>query len=202
MIRDLYIHREVVIKDQRLYIDGRELFCGAAENSVQAFLGELYKFLGINYLRFFKMDSLSKTLFLASEALLQGSGLPSDSDNPRVALVLQNSHSSIDTDRQFQKTIHSEDYLPGPSLFVYTLPNMALGEVAIRNKFTGENLTFMAPSFDAESCFTYVQALFARTDIQYCLCGWFDCMEQCAEARIFAVSEKKTVRLFNINTLK
>ena len=201
-MKDLYIQREVFLKDRRLYADGEMLFCGEAEGSTLAFLGALYKFLEIDYLRFFKMDALSKTLFLASEVLLQGSGLRSGTDKPSVALVLQNSHSSIDTDRLFQGSIHSESYLPGPSLFVYTLPNVALGEVAIRNKFTGENTTFIAPTFDAESCLTYVQALFARGGIQHCLCGWFDYMEEKEEARIFLVGEKKTEILFNLNTLK
>ena len=201
-MKELYIQREVVLRERRLCIDGREVFCGQSGSTAQAFLGEVYKFLGLNYLRFYKMDALSKTLFLASEALLQGSGLPSESDNPRVALVLQNSHSSIDTDKLFQNTIHSESYLPGPSLFVYTLPNVALGEVAIRNKFTGENATFIASSFHAESCLDYVQALFARTEMQYCLCGWFDYMDEREEARVFLVTEKKTEKLFNINTLK
>ena len=40
---------------------------------------------------------------------------------------------------RFQETIqHADSYYPSPALFVYTLPNIVTGEIAIRNKYYGE----------------------------------------------------------------
>jgi len=101
-------------------------------------IAEFYRSLQIDYPKFYKMDNLSKLGFLASEMIFN------DEDNrfiPRedIAVICFNSSSSLDIDTQYQKTIHdNENYFPSPSLFVYTLPNIVTGEIAIRNKFLGE----------------------------------------------------------------
>jgi len=198
-MEQLYIQKHVLLERRALHVNGALLYQGAWDISVSDFFQQLYRFLEISYLRFFKMDALSKTLFLASEALLKDSGLTGDQ---RVAMIFFNSHSSIDTDKQFQATIPSSAFFPSPSLFIYTLPNIALGEIAIRNKFTGENCTFIAPDFDAERCINHVNAVINRGQHTHVICGWFDYMDGQEEANIFLVSKNKTDKIFNIKNIE
>ena len=196
-----YIQKHVVIEHHSLYENGALRFTGASKSSTSEFFLELYRFLELNYLKFFKMDMLSKTLFLASEALLEGSGLSHSEANSHVAMAFYICHSSLDTDRQFQATIKSDAFFPSPSLFVYTLPNIALGEIAIRNHFMGENCTFIVPYFDIEHCISYVNALISK-GYTHVLCGWFNFVDGVEEAKIYLISKEKTDIIFNIINLE
>ena len=200
MEEELYIQKHVVLERRTLLLDGVVLCKGTMGLPVSDFFQELYRFLEINYQKFFKMDMLSKMLFLATEALLKGSGLSSTEANSNVAVVLYNSHSSFYTDKQFQETIRSDAFFPSPSLFVYTLPNMALGEVAIRNKFMGENCTFITPNFDQERCVEYVSAIMKGT-YSHVICGWFDLLDDREEVELFIVSKEKSSKIFNVKNL-
>lgn len=64
--------------------------CEAAD--FQTFAKEAYKALEISYPKFYKMDSLSKLAFLASEVVLK------DEKERGVALVFSNKSSSLDSD--------------------------------------------------------------------------------------------------------
>ena len=66
----------------------------------------------------------------------------------QIALVFANKNSSAKTDLKFQKS-YQEKNAPSPSLFVYTLPNILIGEIAIKNKWYGENIFTVAENFDA-----------------------------------------------------
>ena len=198
----LYIQRRVTLKHRTLYVDGKALFTGAPDLAASDFLLELYRFLSLSYPRFFKMDALSKTLFLTSEALLAGSGIPLAEGDSTMGMVFYNGHSSLETDQQFQATIQSDHFFPSPSLFICTLPNVALGELAIRNRFMGENVTFIAPNFDAEGCVAYVESLFWEELYSHVLCGWFDYITEEAEADIFLISKELTNKTFHIDNLK
>ncbi|MCL2502153.1 MAG: hypothetical protein FWE30_07350 [Bacteroidales bacterium] len=73
--------------------------------------------------------------------------------------------------------------------------------MAIRNGFTGENITFIAPNFDAAGCVGHVNALFREGACSHALCGWFDFTDGREEAGIFLVSKEETNKIFNINNL-
>lgn len=197
----LYIQREVSLKRRQLWVDGQSLFVGRPDTPSADFFTELYRLMGINYLRFFKMDMLSKTLFLASEALWAGSGLSVAEGNEDMAMVFYNGHSSLDADIQFQATLQSGAFFPSPSLFICTLANVALGELAIRHKIMGENITFIAPNFDAAGCVDHVTALFSAGGCGRALCGWFDFADHQEEADIFLISKEKTNKIFNIHNI-
>ena len=86
---------KVLISDYQVIKDGVLLFESTNTTDANLFLKEIYKFMGLNYLKFFKMDHLSKLGFLASELLLE--------DVPKVDLeqmdiYLACSSSSLDSD--------------------------------------------------------------------------------------------------------
>lgn len=133
----------VLITDFQVIKDGVLLFETTNRTDTQLFLKEMYKYLGLNYLKFFKMDHLSKLGFLAAELLLKD--FPKD-QLERMEIHLACSSSSLDSDIEYQKTIlDKESYFPSPSVFVYTLPNIVIGEIAIRFGIHGNNCMFIIP---------------------------------------------------------
>ena len=103
------------------------------ETSDATTLTELYRQQVGDYPKFFKMDPLSRTGFIASELLLKAS------PKEEYSVLLFNATSSLADDVAFQETIQDHtNWFPSPALFVYTLPNIVTGEIAIRNHFQTE----------------------------------------------------------------
>jgi len=167
---------------------------------------ELYRSLQIDYPKFFKMDGLSKLGLLASEMILK------DDDNrfaPRedVAIVCFNSASSLDMDTQYQETINdNENYFPSPALFVYTLPNIVNGEIAIRNKFFGETFFYICKKFDATQIVRTVKNTFQDKNTTTVLAAWIEHFEEKREVFMMLVkneeegmefTEEQVVKLYN-----
>ncbi len=100
------------------------------------FFTAAYRYFNISYAKFFKMDNLCKLGFLASELLLRKrKNISEKYPGDEVGILLSNAGSSIDTDRNHQKSISERDeYFPSPSVFVYTLANIVIGEICIRHK--------------------------------------------------------------------
>ncbi|MBB1546825.1 MAG: 3-oxoacyl-ACP synthase, partial [Capnocytophaga sp.] len=104
----------------------------APESSFADFAKKALKALKVEYPKFFKMDNLSKLAFLAAEAVL--SPLSAEAKS-RTALLFANRAASLDTDLKHQATIaNPQEYYPSPAVFVYTLPNICLGEISIRHQ--------------------------------------------------------------------
>lgn len=134
---------------------------------------DAYNDLEMSYPKFHKMDRLSKLGILAAEYCLKGSGFAERNDPSRTAIVLSNHAASLDTDRLHQQSISDpEHYLPSPAVFVYTLPNIVTGEIAIRHKITGENAFFVCDGFDAALLCTYTLQLLQDGAAGSALGGW------------------------------
>jgi hypothetical protein len=137
------------------------------------FLTEIYKSLHIEYGKFYKMDRLSKAGFLAAEYLMR----EFDREEPKedMAIVLFNRSSSLDADMRFRQTIDSPDnYYPSPSDFVYTLPNIVTGEIAIRNKIFGETAFYLLPEYQEDVIADIVNDFLATDGVNYVLAGWVE----------------------------
>ena len=118
------------------------------ENSSE--IDDFYRFQQFDYSKFFKMDNLSKLGFLASEMLFKDDEHRFE-QSENIAIIGFNYSSSLDADTQYHATIDSnENYFPSPSLFVYTLPNIVTGEIAIRNNILGETSFYVCEKFDAK----------------------------------------------------
>lgn len=147
-------------------------------------LDTLYRKLGVNYPRYFKMDTLCKLGFVASELLLKDEP---DRFVPRDdrAVLLFSRVGPLCNDRRYMKTIRPEEYFPSPSLFVYTLANTVTGEIAIRNKYLGDTTAYGLPAYDAARIFEVVETAFKDGHTTSALCGWMDCRSDTDyEARI------------------
>ncbi len=153
-------------------LDGKALVCSAKG---PALLTSLYKQFVGDYPKYYKMDPLSRLGFVASELLLrQESDLPCQDTSDR-AVILFNHSSSIMADRLYQGSIqHQENYFPSPSAFVYTLPNMVTGEIAIRHHYYGETSFYILHHRDDLLMEHIVSASFADGDTKSVLSGWLD----------------------------
>lgn len=165
----VFITATAGIRAQTLIRNGTVQYRDASQ-ALPEFLHEAYAALKIDYPKFYKMDTLSKLGFLATEVLLADSPLaayPPDA----VSLVLSNAHASLDTDVQYLAASRTQ---PSPALFVYTLPNIVAGELSIRHGWKGENAFFVTPAFDAEQVARYVALVLAQPGAQACVAGWVD----------------------------
>ena len=173
------------------------------EGAGAALISSAFKSLGTRYAKFYKMDTLSKLGFLASEILLADE---SERFQPREdrAVILMNSTSSICDDRHYQDSIKDPDsFFPSPALFVYTLPNIVTGEIAIRNKYFGETSFYVLPKPEPAEIFRITDEAFRDRTTRSVLGGWLDCVSDDEfEAVMFLVEETGCGKEWNINELK
>jgi len=135
------------------------------------FFSAVYERLGVDYRKFYKMDALSKLGFLASELLLAGT----DREIPKedMGIALFNRSSSLETDSRYHKTIcDKDDFFPSPAEFVYTLPNIVTGEIAIRNKIYGETAFYVMSDFQADMLCEVIENMINFAGMKRVLAGW------------------------------
>jgi 3-oxoacyl-[acyl-carrier-protein] synthase-1 len=138
-------------------------------------LTESYRSLRIDYPKFFKMDGLSKLGLLASEMIFKDE-CHRFAPREDLAVICFNRSSSLETDAGYLATVQNkENYFPSPSLFVYTLPNIVTGEIAIRNNFFGETSFYVLETFDAVKIFEIVRNAFSDQTTNAVLAAWIEC---------------------------
>ena len=161
----------VHITPQCTHVDGKPC---AIDTTAGSMLTALYKRYVRNYPRFHKMDRLCQLGFLASELLLSQENPRHEASADR-AVILFNHSSSTWADSAYQQTIKvGADYFPSPSLFVYTLPNIVCGEIALRNGYHAETAFYILGSKDEAMIHHIVQSAFADQTLQSAVTGWVD----------------------------
>lgn len=143
------------------------------------------------------MDNLSKLGWLASEVLLQNCFDKEKYRSEDIGIVLSNAHASLDTDIKYYETTRT---MASPALFVYTLPNIVIGEIAIRNHCKGENAFFITEDFDAVFMEQYVNNLIKNNILQCCICGWVDVLGNQYKATLFLIEQAKSADSVNFTS--
>ena len=168
-------HR-VVITPTSVTVDGEQVTCQATG---QQLLTELYKRYVGDYPRFYKMDMLSRLGFIASELLIQQERQERFVPTEQRAVILFNHSSSIHADKAYLTSISNpNDYYPSPALFVYTLPNIVTGEIAIRNHYHGETSFYILPQCDKTVISQVQQAAMRDAMTRSMMTGWLDCEDE------------------------
>lgn len=184
------------IKNNCVYVNGALVFETSADKSLSEFLIEAYKIAEVNYPKFHKMDAQCKLGMLATEFTLKNTDVLLNHSLDKTAIVLSNSASSLETDKQYQASIADKaNYFPSPAVFVYTLPNIVIGEIAIKHKITGENAFFISDSFDAQLLVNYTEILL-QTNTTAVISGWVNVDAPQAEAFIFLVEKTNKNSIF------
>lgn len=166
---------EINIDNSSAVIDGKRI---DTSRSGSQMLTELYRIYVNDYPKFFKMDILCKLGFIASELLLQAEGAPRFTDRADRAILFFNHSSSIQADQAFEETIRDRsDFFPSPSVFVYTLPNIVTGEIAIRNHYYGETNFIILNERDDERIRQVTEAAFTDPTTTSAIAGWIEALD-------------------------
>lgn len=146
-------------------------------------LTAIYRELVGDYPKFFKMDTLCKLGFLLTEMLVKDDEGRFQPREDRAVLVFSR-NGCLANDINFAKSM--EDF-PSPALFVYTLPNIVAGEIAIRNKYEGETSAYVLEKYDRSLIDKTVSQAFLDRITRDAIVAWIDCLsdsEWTAEAWI------------------
>ena len=184
-----YIQHIVNIKNHTIWVDALIVFEEVDKSiSFTDFAKNVYKHFGWNYPKFFKMDELSKLTFIGAELVLK---FHQSTDKPdEMGIVFMNRSASLQSDDIHQQSIlDPEQYFPSPSVFVYTLPNVAIGELCIRHHITGENYFFVKDTFDALLLTEYTTLLFAENRCKSCIAGWTEIHHTAYELFLYTVKQ-------------
>ncbi len=159
----------VVLKPNILTIDNQEI----TKETDGDFLTEIYKNRINDYPKFYKMDPLSRLGFISSEMLKIF--IKTENSPEEISTVFFNNSSSIVSDKNFLKTISNpNDFFPSPSIFIYTLPNIVTGEIAVRNGFKGETAFYILDKKDEETMQKIISTVFLDKEIRHVIGGWLN----------------------------
>lgn len=171
-----------IIENSKITVNEQVIFESETEN-FSDFAKQAYKSLDLNYPKFHKMDNLSKLALLASEMILR------NDDHNKTALVFANKSSSLDTDFKYQESINSqENYFPSPAVFVYTLPNICVGEISIKHKMQTENTFFVLDELDEEFLNSYAAQILQSGKAEKVLCGWVELYQESYKAFVYLLT--------------
>jgi hypothetical protein len=169
--------------------------------SEDSWLKQLYRHLELTYPKFYKMDVLSQAGYIASVMIRNShpTQLQAYTDD-EIALVFANRFSSAESDMRFQRS-YQEQKAPSPATFVYTLPNIVLGEIAIAHKWYGENMFAVLPKFDADWYVNFADILLS-SDSKAVLGGWINVAGDRLEAFVFLAEASETGEAFTAANLQ
>lgn len=163
---------KVILSSQEIWINENRLpMVERGKNLIV----ELYKRSMGDYPRFYKMDGLSRLGLVAAELLFQS--VPDFDSYEQTAIVLFNHSSSLCADKKYLASISGENnFFPSPSAFVYTLPNIVNGEIALRHGMHSETSFYILPERDEKMMGQLVSSTLADENLSYCLTGWLEYM--------------------------
>ena len=170
------VEHEIEITPKSVVLDGKAIVVSETGDKM---LVELYRRFAGDYPKFFKMDTLSRLGFIAAELLLKE---PIAKSQKPKAILLANRSASIKNDTDYLATISDGNYYPSPALFVYTLPNIVTGEIAIRHQIHGETSFYILDK--PEDLEPIIQSQLSNIKCQISiLAGWCEC---CAKNEYYA----------------
>jgi hypothetical protein len=193
MSENLVISQSCLIEKNMAILNGKVVFEKPGQDTA-GFLMDMYKHTATNYPKFYKMDKLCKLGFLAGELLLKDPDVFDGYDKDEIAIVLYNANASLEADQQY---FNSVSEIPSPALFIYTLPNILIGELCIRHGIKGENIFFLQETFQPKSMVDYVGMLLSQDIAQACLCGWVDLLGEEYKACLMWVEKNKSGEMFS-----
>ncbi len=152
------------VDDQAVPLEGRG----------PALVTEIFKKYLADGSRFFKMDLYSRLAYAGTSLLAKDALEGYDPED--VALFVFTQQGSLLADRKHLSTFSNPDeFFPSPAVFINTLPNVVLGEIAVKNNIKGETTLVLLPDRDEATIQRIMEASLAATRPAVVLCGWVDC---------------------------
>lgn len=169
-----------------IYLNNQLVFQSENQDMLEM-LSEIYRKFSISYPKFFKMDLLSKVAFLAGELLIPEI---TQLNKENIAVVLSTKSGCYDVDLKFEE---SRKEFASPALFVYTLPNIMIGELCIRHGFKGEQMCSFEQDYNTEWFDFYVSDLLERRGMEACLFGHVEAVKDIIEVKLMWVQKQSIV---------
>lgn len=139
--------------------------------------------------RFGRLDLSSQLALLAVESLgVDFSTWPRE----RVAICLAAQTGSLSTDVEYWNGRETAGG-PSPTLFAYTLPSAAIGEIAIRHRFTGPNLCFVG---DSRGVVAEAVDFLQHEEVEACICVSIQVTTPALAAMIASQASSRASALF------
>ena len=175
-IAKLNLSHSIRITSNSLFVDEKQI---ETKENGKSLIAEIYKTHINNYPKFYKMDTFCKLVFIASELLINLDNKLLKKEEER-AIILFNSTSSIVTDKKFVASIKDKNnFFPSPSVFLYTLPNIVTGEIAIKNGYKGETSFYVLRKKNEELMSQIIQTTYNQSsNIRSIITGWVDCFSE------------------------
>lgn len=180
----------IKITPHEVLLNGRRVELSSTGDDL---ITELYRMYLAPYPKFFKMDALCKLGYVGAEMMLDCLSGSGKGKNREIipcsdrAVILFNRSSSLNADRHFESTVADRDnFFPSPAVFVYTLPNIVTGEIAIRNRYCGETSFYLLKEKDWDIIARHIGYAFDDSETVSVIGGWVDYMDSGDfEARMF-----------------
>lgn len=187
--KDYTISHRVVLTQDSLLVDGEFI---QIKKTGSKLLTLLYKEYVGDYPKFYKMDDHSKLGFIATEILLEAENSSERENTISRSIAFFNRNASINTDLAYLDTITKDNFYPSPSLFVYTLPNIVTGEIALRHHYFGETNFFILPEKDYNQIYDIIECMFCDKQTESIIGGWVEYnSSDNFEANIFIANKTK-----------
>lgn len=187
------------IKNNEVFLDGKSIFHDEEKLDFNEFIKKVYKNFEMEYPKFYKMDPLCKLAVAGSSILLD----QFEEVDSEMAVILSNKSSCIDIDIVHQASISEENEgYASPANFVYTLPNIALGEISIKYKLRSENSFFIFEDFNPDFLIDYTTSLIGLKKTNQVMCGWVEIFKNEYNAFLFIVKAEKGITFNKENLLK
>jgi hypothetical protein len=173
----------------KLSLNGKVVSASSA-SAFEEMMDEFYRSNDLAYPKFHKMDDLSKLGFLTAEIILKDFDFKKSYAEDRIGVVLSNRSSSLDTDIKYNKMLGNG--IASPAVFVYTLPNILIGEICIRNKIKGESVFFVSDEYQISNQVSYIHLLLESGIVDVCIGGWVELIKDSYRSFIYLVTNKRS----------
>lgn len=194
---DLFLTSYVGITTKGLWLNGKLVVLGGERGL--GLLRDSYDYFDLKYPKFFKMDNLCKLGILATEPFFKSGELLNEYKEDEIALLLANKSSSLESDLK-----HAKNYQEGmasPAVFVYTLPNIVIGEICIKHQLLGESNFYIFEGFNAGELIEQAKVLLTTTQSKACIVGWVEKTAESFEV-LFFLFEKEGINKVDIALLE
>jgi hypothetical protein len=125
---------------------------------------------------------MSQLGFLGAHLLLHPLKEELAANDEAIAILMANTSSSLDTDHTYWNGVGDEG-TGSPAKFVYTLPNIVIGEICIYWKQYGETQFLVLPEYDEARLKSEAEILLANSSAKYVLVGWCEVSGQKLDGR-------------------
>ncbi len=192
------IAKYVILNSRNIIVDGEEFLKLDHSLEFKEQAKKIYQSLEIDYPKFYKMDNLSKAAFISAELLLNQHVF--NCDQEKIGLFISNKASSLETDEAYYtKTFEQDIFQANPALFVYTLPNIMMGELCIRHKIKGEQSMWVSDNLNANFVSKYVNLLFNDNLLETAVIGWVDLYQDKPETMLCLLEKKEENKNLEFN---